>query len=345
MKTGLFSVATVLFLGCVHDPVSVEQAIPVPSAKGVYIANEGTWGRGNASLSYYDLDRFQVYNDVFTSVNGKSLGDVANQFVIHGDRGFIVVNNSDKVEVIDIQSNRSVGAIGIGAGTSPRQIAFADDTTAMVTALYDNSVLVLGTRSMSITGRIPVGANPEGIAIAAGRAFVANSGLGSGSTVTVIDIASRTAIKTLPVGDNPAGVVLSPAGDIYVVCAGFYDFTDPSNDTPAKLKIIDPHTLSVVDSLFLGEHATNLVVSADGRGYVPASSKVLAIDTRARRVIGTFVKGAYYGIGVEEVSGDVYLTDPKNYVVPGEVAIFAANGQFRTRFTAGVIPGSIAFKR
>lgn len=345
MKEGILAVAAVLLLGCVQDPVSVEQAIPVPSAKGVYIVNEGTWGRANASLSYYDLGGFRVYNDVFTSVNGKALGDVANQLVIHGERGFIVVNNSDKVEVFDIQSNKSVGTISTGAGTSPRQIAFADDTTAMVTALYDNSVLIVGTRSMGVIGRIPVGTNPEGIAITAGRAFVANSGLGSGSTVTVVDIASRNVIKTLSVGDNPAGVVLSPDGQIYVVCAGFYDFSDPSNDTPAKLKIIDPHSLTVVDSLFLGEHASILAVSADGRGYVPTSSKVLAIDTRARRVVGTFVVGTYYGVGVEEVSGDVYLTDPKNYVLPGEVAIFAANGQFRTRFLTGVIPGSIAFKR
>ena len=345
MRSALFCLEAVLLMGCVRDPVSIDQAIPVASAKGVYIVNEGTWGRGNASLSYYDLERFQLYNDVFTSVNGRNLGDVANQMVIHGDRGFIVINNSDRVEVIDIQSNISVGTISTGSGTSPWQIVFADDTIGMVTALYDNSVLLLGIRSMSVIGRVPVGSNPEGIAVAAGRAFVANSGLGSGSTVTVIDIASRKAIKTMSVGDNPAGVVPSPDGMIYVVCAGYYDFSNPSNDTPAKLKIIDPLSLSVVDSLFLGDHASTFAVSRDGWGYVPTSSKVLAIDTRARRVVGTFVSGSYYGVGVEDVSGDVYLTDPKNYVLPGEVAIFAANGQFRTKFGTGVIPGSIAFKR
>jgi YVTN family beta-propeller protein len=336
----------VLLSGCVRDPVSVDQAVPIPSAKGVYIVNEGTWGRGNASLSYYDLERFQVFNDVFTSVNGRSLGDVANQLVIHGNLGYIVVNNSDRIEVIDIQSNRSAGTISTGPGTSPRQIAFPNDSLALVTALYDNSVLIVGIQTLGVLGRIPVGSNPEGIAVSNGRAFVANSGLGSGTTVSVIDILGRRVEKTLRIGDNPAGVILSPDGMIYVVCAGFYDFTNPANDTPAKLKVIDPRSESVVDSLYLGGHATTLAVSPDGRGYVPTSGGgVLAIDTRSRRVVGTFATGSYYGVGVEEVTGDVYLTDPKNYVLPGEVLVFAANGQFRTRFSAGVIPGSIAFKR
>jgi YVTN family beta-propeller protein len=332
--------------GCVQDPTSVAPVVPVPSAKGVYIVNEGTFGRGNASLSYYDLESFRAYNDVFFAVNYRILGDVANQMVVRGERGYVVVNNSDKIEVIDLKSNLSVGTINVGAGKSPRQMAFASDSLGLVTALYDNSVLLVNTQTFAVTGRIPVGDNPEGIAVANEKAYVANSGFGSGRTMSVIDLGSRAVMKTIVVGDNPAGVAVSGEGDLFVVCGGAYnDFADPNDDTPAKLVVVSPISDTVIDSILLGEHATTLALSPDGRGYIPLTTKVLAIDTKARRVVGTFAAKSFYGVGVEEVSGDVYLTDPKNYVQPGEVLIYAANGQLRNRFQVGVIPGSIAFKR
>jgi YVTN family beta-propeller protein len=336
-----------LFLqSCVQDPLSVRPVVPVPSAKGVYVLNEGTFGRGNATLTFYDLETFQVYNDVFASVNGRNLGDVGNQMVIRGTRGYIIVNNSDKIEVLDLQTNRSAGTIPVGSGRSPRQLAFISDSLGLVTALYDASVLVVDFRAMAVVGRIPVGENPEGIVIARGKAYVANSGFGNGRTMSVVDLATMSSSKTITVGDNPSGVALSTDGLVYVVCGGSYgDYSNPADDTPAKVTVVNPSNDAVVDSIILGGHASVIALSADGWGYIPTTDGVMAIDTRSNRLVGTFVKGSFYGAGVEVVSGDVYLTDPKDFVQPGEIAVYAPNGQLRTRFQGGVIPGSIAFKR
>ena len=133
--------------GCVQDPLLTGPEIPAPSAKGVYILNEGLFGRGNASMSYYDLESFRVYNNVFSTVNNKSLGDVGNSIVIRGNLGYIVVNNSHKIEVIDINTNVNVGTIFVGAGRSPRQLAFLDDNRALVTNLYDASVLLIDLKT------------------------------------------------------------------------------------------------------------------------------------------------------------------------------------------------------
>ena len=332
--------------GCVQDPTSVLPVAPTPSAKGVYIVNEGTWGRGNASLTYYDLESFSAYTDVFSAVNGRNLGDVGNQMVIRGSRGYVVVNNSDRIEVLDLATNTSLGTISVGAGMSPRQMAFVNDSLGLVTALYDNSVLLLNLGTYSVEGRIPVGANPEGLVVTSGKAYVANSGFGSGRTLSIIDLGSRLVIKTVTVGDNPSAVALSGGGEIYVLCGGFYnDFADPNDDTPATLAVLSPVTDSVVDTIRIGDHAMTMALSQEGTGYVPTSNAVWTVDTRSHRVVGKFLEGYYYGVGVEEVSGDVYLTDPGNFVTPGKVLVYSPNGQMRNTFQAGVIPGSIAFKR
>jgi len=332
--------------GCVKNPLSVQPVIPIPSAKGVYILNEGLFGMGNSTLSYYDLESFRVFNDVFAAVNSRNLGDVGNQIVVRGEEAYIVVNNSDRIEIIDVNSHRSTGTINVGAGKSPRQLAFANDSLGLVTNLYDNSVSLLQLKSRTILGRIPVGDNPEGIAVAAGRAFVANSGFGSGRTVSVIDLASLRVVKTLRVGDNPAGVYVTPYGRIYVVCAGSYgDFSNPDDDTPARIMVIDPVAGTTIDSITIGGHSTVMAFSSEGWGYIPTTDSVVTVDTRVHRVVGTFVRGNYYGVGVEGVSGDVYLSDVRNYLQPGRISVFAPNGQVRTQFEVGLVPGSIAFKR
>ena len=353
---GMVSSLVLAFLacGCVEDPSTAVAVVPVPSARGVYIVDEGNFGRANSALSYYDLGSFQVYPDVFSAVNGKTLGDVGTGMVLHHGTGYIVVNNSNRVELIDLETNRELGSIDTGPGSSPRRLAFVNDTIALLTNLYENTVAVLDLPRLRVASRVPVGANPDGIAIAGGKAFVANSGFGSGHTVSVIDLANFHGVSnnlvvtgTIEVGEYPGGVRVTPFGQVYIVCTGSYgDYSNPDDDTPAKIHVIDPGPGAVVDSIFIGGHASDIAISGiDGVGYVATVDSVVRVDTRSNRTTGVFLRGSYYAVGVEEVSGDVYVADPKNYVQPGTVSVYAATGQLRTTFSVGIIPGWFAFKR
>jgi hypothetical protein len=331
--------------GCVKDPVSALREVPVPSARGVYIINQGNFGRANSSLSYYDLVSFRVYNDVFTAVNGKNLGDVAQSMTIRGESGYIVVNNSQKIEIINLATNLNTGTISTGSGSSPGQLAFVNDTLALLTDLYANALLVVNIPARRVTGTIPVGPNPAGVAITRGKAYVSNSGFGSGTSVSVVSLQSLSVVRTLTVGDNPGGIEITPSGAVYVVCTGSYDFSDPAKDTPARITVIDPATDAVTDSIAIGGHATDIGIGIDGIGYVPSTTQVLRVDTHVHRMTGVFKAGSYFAVGVEAASGDVYLADPKNFIQPGTVSVFAPGGQLRTQFGVGLIPGAFAFKR
>jgi YVTN family beta-propeller protein len=348
MKTAPFLIAALLLLsltGCVRDPVSARLEVPVPSARGVYIINQGNFGRANSSLAYYDLVSFHVYNDVFKAVNGKNLGDVAQSMTIRGASGYIVVNNSQKIEIIDIASNVNTGTIPTGPGSSPGQMACVNDSLALVTDLFANAVLIVNIPGRRVTGSIPVGDNPAGIAVVGGKAYVANSGFGNSRTVSVISTATLSVTRTLTVGDNPGGIEITPSGAVYVVCTGSYNFSDPSQDTPARIFVIDPLSDAVTDSIFIGGHAADIGIGEDGIGYVPSTADVFRVDTRVNKVTGVFREGSYDAVGVEASSGDVYLADPRNFVQPGTVSVFAPNGQLRIQFDVGIIPGAFTFKQ
>lgn len=341
------ALAMVLMLGaCKRDPSPVEPVVPVPSAKGVYIIHEGLFNQSNASLWYYDLESFAIVQDIFYAANGRSLGDVANQMVIHNNRGYIVVNNSHKIEVIDVNTNKSEGTIDAGAGKSPREMMVVNDTLGLVTNLYDNSVSAVNLKEMKVFKRILTSANPDGIALSGERAFVACSGFGGGTMVSVVSATELRETSMLTVWPNPSQVAVDENGMVYVLSIGQYnDYGNPLDDVWGAVTVIDPSVPAVVDTIHFSSHIFKIALARGGVGYVSGEDTVWQIDTRERRVVKPFVTGACYGLAVDAALGDVYITDPKNYITPGQVKIYSSQGELRTQFWVGTLPASFAFKR
>jgi len=340
------SMLLLVLIGCATAPEPSTPEDSAPTAQGVYVLNEGLWGQSNASLSLFDPLSRVVQQNVFAGANGRPLGDVANFITVYQQLAFIVLNGSDKIEVIETDTQKSRGTIVLPAGLSPRQFALVNDSVALVTNLYDASVSILSLRSYAEVSRLPVGANPEGIAIASGKAFVANSGLGSGHSVSMIDLSTLSPAGTLDVGDNPSDIVALDAFRVAVLCAGAYgDYQDPNDDTPAKLIIIDALQQTVVDSLLIGDHAFRMATDGNGIVYIPGANAVFRVDTRLPLSRETFVAGVFYGVGVDTVTGDVYVADARTFSIPGEVRIFSSAGVDKGRFDAGLIPGRFAFPR
>lgn len=345
MVRTVLAVLLVATAGCTRDPAS-NTGLPPPSSGGVYVLNEGLYLQGNATLSYIDLETHGVSNDVFYAVNGRDLGDAATMIAIRGNLGYIVVSNSHKVEIFDITTNRSVGTINMGAGRTPLQLAFVSDTLGLVTNLFDSSVVFVDLKNRSLQDRVEVGPNPDGIAIAAGKAFVANTALGEGRTVSIINLTTRTVVRTLEVGDNPSQIMVTPAGILYILCGGFYgNFGDPNDDTPAKIYVMQPESEVVVDSIFIGGHAFKMAFGPSDAGYVPTTDSVVVLDTRFHLMRGTLVQGDYYSVGVDPVSGTIYVSDARGFVSPGVVYAYTASGQRVREYAVGLIPGSFAFKQ
>ena len=51
-----------------------------------------------------------------------------------------------------------------------------------------------------------------------------------------------------------------------------------------------------------------------------------------------------YGIAVDPISKDIYITDAKSYVVSGTLYCFSKDGVLKWKQTAGQIPAHFAFK-
>src|SRR5690606_42078542 len=69
-----------------------------------------------ASLEYMDLQAGEYHRNIYNEINPeitKGLGDVGNDMAVYGSKLYIIVNNSNKVEVLDKYTAKRIGQIDV----------------------------------------------------------------------------------------------------------------------------------------------------------------------------------------------------------------------------------------
>jgi len=338
----------IFIIGCskTNDPLIP----PTVNSSGVYVVNEGLFAQNNATLSYKNLEDGTVTNNAYSSANnGNPLGDNANSMTISGSKGYIAVDNSNKVEIINLDNFKSLGFIDLGSNGSPREIYVKDENTAYVTNLNLDQVAKLNLQTKTVTTRINVGSKPEGIRESNGKLFVANSGFGFDNTISVIDMASDMVVITLQVGLNPRIVLNGLDNFIYVVCTGSYSDTSIFSG----IYKIDPATNTVVDSILVKKNpgeacfidaTTMLVVNSDGAVKVDLTTKSVSATPL---ILGTTVNsffGVIHSISFDLFRSVIYCGNPKDFTQNGEVVTFDVNGNETGRFNVGLNPGTVVIR-
>lgn len=336
----------VIFYSCEKDPSSSKLDDHEIRLQGAFILNEGNFGGSNGSLSFYSMENRQVQNNIFEKVNGRKLGDVVQSMAIIDTIGFIVVNNSNKIEVISTHSWKSLTTIDLPAGSSPRHFIPGRNGKGYVTNLYTNSVSVINLSTYAVEKSITVGANPEGIALVEGFVYVANSGFGTGNTVSVINLSTDQEVGTVKVGDNPGFLEVDSDGQIHVLCTGQWgDWNNPDDPgTDGGIFVINPGNHQVTDSLKIAGHPSKLCQGDHEIGYFLNGSGVVSYSTKTNTVLNNnLISGSYYGLNVDPESEQIFVLDAKDFQQNGELKIFDLNGQLKESHSVGIIPGSVTF--
>jgi len=342
----LFITTTFLFWGC-------ENSTETPPIKdlnnAVIIVNEGGYGQNNSTISSYSISGKKVTNDAYYSANTKSLGDTGNDIKIVGDKEFIAVTGSNKIEVISANDFKSLGNVDFAEFGGPRNIAISGNIGYATTS---NSVLVkFDISSLSIIDTLNLGFKPEGITSANGKLFIAISGWGSGNTITVVDETAFKIVKNIIVKVNPINIC-SINNMVYSVSTGTYSYF--GGDGMGMLTKIDAKTLNILDTLQIEGNPGRFAFSDDeelfvinGNGIVHISGKDMSI-VNPILVSAATVNNIYYSIysiGYDSDAELLYLGNPKDYSQNGDITIFDLSGKEQGRFDVGINPGTIAFKK
>jgi YVTN family beta-propeller protein len=340
----LFVSISVIISGCLDSPSSTNDG--VLDLTGVFVLNEGNFGQGNGSLTVYDPESQEVVINVFEQVNGRPLGDVPNDMLLYNGKGYIIVNNSDRMEVIDFGTYQSTNTLEFLQYGSPYRMSISAATnTGFVSHLYDNRVSIIDLSSLTVGQTIPVGNNPMGLHALLERLYVLNSGFGNDSTVTVYNTSTATVEGTLTVGHGPAEIIADPNGVMWILCTGQYgDWSDPSDEgTPGSIYRLFYADLIPDRWIEFSSRPSRISLGPDGNLYVVTEEGIHKVSTASRNTSQLLIPGSFYGIQVDWLSEELYITDARDFTSQGHVYIYSLDGQSVGSFAAGIIPSRVLF--
>jgi len=323
-------------------PVTNDNIPPFLNGPGLYLLNEGNFTQGNGSLSFFSYDSTKLYNNVFSQVNGRALGDVPNSIKLFNGRAFIVVNNSGSIEVTDqgnmISENTITGLI------SPRNIAFTGNKKAYVSSLYSKSMAVVELTTMSVLGYIRIGQTSESISVVDDRAFVSN--WASGNKIFIINTLTNTVTDSVVAGPEPESMVVDKNKKIWILCNGGY-----ARDKFAELIAMDPATYTVIKRLIFPDKTDSpMCLQIDGTGevlyYLEKGVKKMNINDPGLPAIPFINESThlFYKLAVNEKNGDIFVTDAVDYRNKGYLLHYNKDGVLLNTYTTEIIPGAMCFK-
>jgi YVTN family beta-propeller protein len=348
---GAFTVSS-----CKKDDPAPDPVVETPAGttydNGVFITNEGPFGSGSGTLSFYSRSSGSISNDIFEAKNGYPLGNIVQSMEIYNGNAYIVVNNAGKVEVADGTSLASNGAIT--GFTSPRYFLGITSTKGYVsewgTGGVAGAVKVVDLATKTITATITTGKGAEGMALAGTKVYVAcGGGFDNDSVVTVINAATNAVVTNINVGANPKNVKMDANGKLWVLCSGQWDATYTFLIKTGKLVRIDTATNAVDLSLTLtsttSQPSSLAINGAKTILYYTYNGGVYGQSTASASLSGTaLINRSFYGLGIDPTNNYIYGADAGNFSSNGKIIRYNAAATLIDSVTVGVIPGGFYFK-
>jgi hypothetical protein len=355
-----FAIIFLLFLSaCMDDDAlwEIDKKYPRVS-EGVFIVNEGNFWYNNASLSFYDPADRQLFNDVFFHTNSLPLGDVAQSMAIRDSLGYIVLNNSGRIYVINVNTFKYVGKItGL---VSPRHIHFISDTKAYVTDLYAKSIAVVNPQTFEVTGNIDVNNNESAFyqhstdqMVQHGK-YVFTNCWSFDDKILVIDTETDQWVDTIKVFIQPKSLAMDKYGKLWILTDGGYEGNPFGHEQPALMRI-DALTrrTEMVFRFGIDDYPRGMVLNGTLDTLYFANKHIYRHPVISQTPPEVFLEsphsnntlGGYYSVGVDPYSSEVYVADAIDLVQPGRVIILKPNATPVDTLKVGIIPGSFTFKK
>lgn len=315
--------------------------------KGLFIVNEGNFMYGNATLSFYDPATRKVQNDLFYNTNGLPLGDVAQSMVIRAGLGYIVINNSGKVYVINTSDGKYVGKItGL---TSPRYIHFLNDEKAYITDLYAGQITIVNPKTYQITGAILTNSHASTEQMVQWNDFLFVSCWSFDNTILVIDTRTDAVVGEIKTGKQPGGLVIDKNNKIWTLCDGGWAKSGTTTRLP-MLQRIDPATRTIEKSFSLSADAkpSRLAINGNRDSLLFINNGIWKLGvnqtTLGDQPLLSTGSHLYYSLAIDPQTSELYLSDAIDYLQRGAIYRYSALGAKVDSFKAGIIPGAFCFK-
>lgn len=361
MKTKIY-IFLIFCIACRDEPKIIKPIKADNFNNGFFILCEGTFGAGNASVSFFDKSENKMYNDIYKQNNNLLLGDQAQSFAFFLNKIYIVVQNSQKIEVVDAFDFKKTHTITSDWLESPRYFIGVSENIGYVSDWQSDGVIKVNLKTAKVEQLITTGSDPEQMYVLDNQLFVCNSGYSTlqaqDSTVTVIDIATNQVLRKIIVGKRPEKIVKDSKNLLWISCKGIkkYDINgeiDAKKSQAGSIWTINPATNQAEMKFIFPNPAftsENMTVSLDRKWLFYTYSGAIY---KANIITNAFLSKVIiqknaYGLGIDSENGNLLVCVEQGYTSKGLIERYVENesGNYTKidQYTTGILPNSVLQK-
>lgn len=337
LSLGVLLVAVLSFTSCKKDEII---DTTTENYKGVFVINEGGFNKSNGSIGLFKPGT-KAYFDAFKKANNRPLGDIVQSMSLINSNYYIVVNNSNKIEVVSQNKFQSVASISTA---SPRYVLKVGDNKAYITNLYNNTVKVLNLGNNQIESNIDVKASSNALALLDTLVYIATN-----DKLVVVN-PKTDAVQDSIVTTSGLSKVVNFGSKLAVLCTGSVDWNTGSVTENGNIYFINKDSAAIEKTfpLSTGSYGGSMVYnSVDGLLYFSlGDNKIQTMSSSG--TIKDFVTlsgtGMVYGLSVG-LAGEIYVTDAGNFSEAGKVYVYDNDGTKAYDFTAGIAPNAVVINQ
>ncbi len=329
-----------IFISCKKDAPPDDNNTDITTSHGVFIVNEGNFQWSNASVTYKNFTNDDYREDIFKSVNDRPLGDVAQSICCFNGSVYIVVNNSNKIEIVNLNDFSSTGVItGLA---SPRYFLPISALKAYVSDLYSNCVNVIDLSTMIKTESIPCNGSTEEMVLQNNIVYITNTRT---NKIYLINVETDEITDSITVGYASNSLQIDKNGKLWVMCAG-----DMTNNINASIHRINTQNkqveqsfqlnnpLNIWDKMRINPSRDTLYYMCNGIFRLPINSTLLPDNTFISQ--GSCL---FHGLAINPVNNNIFVADAVDYIQKGKVYFYSPDGILQGTINTGIIPVDFYF--
>lgn len=314
---------------------------------GIIVLNEGNFGSGNASISFVNPDG-TVDSSIFKAENETDLGDTAQSIKLYEDLAFIVLNVSNKIEIVNRYTFESLATIDANL-LNPRYVEVANNAVYVTNwgdgmDSKDDYVAVFNLEDFQYIESIAVQEGPEKILADGNELYVAHQGgFSFNKIISVINSSSNSVDMTIEVGDVPNSMVIA-GNSLYVLNGGKPSYADAETASSiSKIDLTDGSVEEIFDFDLAEGHASNLSEDS-GNFYYSISSEVYewdgSSDLPSDPKFSLEEPASIYGFDI--YNSNLYISAPTlDFTGNGDVFQYDLNGNLLNQYSVGINPNGV----
>jgi YVTN family beta-propeller protein len=307
------------------------------------ILNEGNFMWGNASISLYDLSNNSIIaEDIYKNKNTTSVGDVLQSATIIDDKIYLVINNSSKIIIVDKKTLVKTGEItGLG---SPRYIIDGLNGFLYSTDIYSDDINIINKATNTIHTTIPCIGWTEQLIRHNNKIYVCNK---ESNYVYIINSTTNTIVDSIHIGYGASNILLDNNDKLWVSSTGKSDLNIKANICRYNISGSSPIqenkweiTSGSANGLCCNKSKDKLYYIIGENIYTIASNTNALASSSLINKTGAI----WYGLGIEPMSGDIFVADAHDYVQKSSIYRYSSDGtQLKASTKAGIISNGFLF--